>query len=302
MTRRALALFALMSVVWGVPYLLIKVAVEHLTPAVVVEGRTLIGGLLLLPLAWREGRIRELAQVWRPLALYCICELAIPWFLLSDAEKRLPSSLSGLLVATVPLTSAVLAYASGHHNVLDRRALGGLALGLGGVAVLLGLDVRGAALGSVGMVLIVAVGYAIGPFLVSRSMTDQSSLALASVSLMIVAIAYLPVAVVQAPHRLPAGRVIASVIGLGVICTAVAFVAFFELIKETTPTQATIITYFNPVVAVALGVAVLGEPLKAATAVGFVLILVGSWFATGRSRRSETILPAVRSGGPETAE
>jgi drug/metabolite transporter (DMT)-like permease len=95
---------------------------------------------------------------------------------------------------------------------------------------------------------------------------------------------------------------VASVIGLGVVCTAVAFVAFFELIKETTPTQATIITYFNPVVAVALGVTVLGEPLKAATAVGFVLILVGSWFATGRSRGSETILPAVRSGGPETAE
>lgn len=293
MSRRALALFALMSVVWGIPYLLIKVAVRHLTPADVVEGRTLIGAALLLPIAVRQGRVRSLLGVWKPFAAYCVLELAIPWFLLSNAEKRIPSSLSGLLVATVPLISALLAYASGHGNVLGNRGVAGLLVGLAGVAVLLGLDVRGAQLGSVAQVLAVALGYALGPFIAARYLSDQSSLALAAVSLAVVAVGYLPVAVLQAPSQAPPATVTASIMVLGVVCTALAFVAFFELIKEVQPTQATLITYFNPMVAVVLGVAVLGESFKVATGVGFMLILVGSWFATGRSRGRETGRPAT---------
>lgn len=289
MSRRALALFALMSLVWGVPYLLIKVAVRHLSPAMVVESRTMIGALLLMPIAIREGRIKDLLQVWRPLAVYCVCELAIPWLLLSDAEKRLPSSLSGLLVATVPLISAVAAYAIGDHAMLDRRAVAGLLVGFGGVIILLGLDVHGAQLGSVGLVILVAAGYTIGPLLTARYFSAQSSLALAAVSLAAVAIGYLPVTIVAHPSRVPPATVTLSVIGLGVVCTGIAFVAFFELLKEMPPTQATLITYFNPLVAVALGVVVLGESFKLATALGLVLILAGSWFATGRSRRRETI-------------
>lgn len=299
MTRRGLSLFALMSVVWGIPYLLIKVAVHHLTPAVVVEGRTLVGTALLLPLAVREGRLRPLLQRWRPLAAYTVCELAAPWFLLSNAERRLPSSLSGLLVASVPLISAVLAtlagrrWAPGGAPVLDRRGLAGLVIGLGGVAILLGLDVHGAEMGSVAQVLVVAVGYALGPLIAATYLAGMSSLALAAVSLALVAAGYLPVALLQLPAQVPGPSVLASVVVLGVVCTALAFVAFFELLKEMPPTQATVITYFNPVVAVILGVAVLGEPFKAATAAGFGLILLGSWFATGRSRRRETLRSAA---------
>lgn len=182
------------SVVWGIPYLLIKVAVRHLTPAVVVDGRTLIGAVLLLPFAVREGRVKDLLRVWKPLAAYCVCELAVPWLLLSDAEKRLPSSLSGLLVAAVPLISALGAYAIGDHGTLDGKSVLGLFVGFGGVAVLLGLDVRGAELGSVAMVLVVALGYASGPLLTARYLSEESSLALATVSLAVVAIGYLPVA------------------------------------------------------------------------------------------------------------
>lgn len=288
MSRRALALFALMSVVWGVPYLLIKVAVRHLTPVLVVEGRTLIGAILLMPLAVRQGRVRQLLGVWKPLAAYCICELAVPWFLLSNAERHIPSSLSGLLVATVPLISALLAYLTGHRDVLDRRGMAGLLVGLAGVGVLLGLDVHTAQLGPVVQVLVVSLGYALGPLIAAVYLSEQSSLALAAVSLAVVAIAYLPAAVVQAPGRVPPGTVTASVVTLGVVCTALAFVAFFELIKEVHPTKATLITYFNPLVAVVLGVAVLGESFRLSTGVGFVLILAGSWFATGRSRGRET--------------
>lgn len=282
MTRRGLALFALMSVIWGIPYLMIKVAVRHLTPAVVVDGRTLIGACLLLPLALHRGGVRPLLRVWKPLVAYCICELAIPWFLLSNAEEKLPSSLSGLLVATVPLIAALLATMAGRRAVTDLAGLAGLLIGLAGVGVLLGLDVRGAQLGSVAEVLVVAVGYALGPLIAATYLADCSSLALAAVSLTMVAIVYLPVAAVQAPAHLPPGTVIAAVVVLGVVCTGLAFVAFFELLKEMAPTQATVITYFNPVVALVLGVAVLGERFKAVTALGFGLILAGSWFATGR--------------------
>lgn len=283
MPRRAVALFALMSVVWGIPYLMIKVAVRHLTPADVVECRTLLGAVILLPLAIRQGRVRDLARVWKPLAVYCVCELAIPWFLLSNAEKRIPSSLSGLLVATVPLIATVGAYMTGNRAVLERRRVTGLLIGLAGVGVLLGLDVHGAELGSVAQVLVVAVGYAVGPLIADRYLADQSSLALSAVSLAVVALAYLPVALLQLPSRMPPGTVISAVIVLGAVCTALAFVAFFELIKEVSPTRATLITYFNPFVAVILGVAVLGETFQASTALGFALILAGSWLAGGRS-------------------
>ncbi len=285
MTRRGLMLFALMSVVWGIPYLLIKVAVRHLSPAMVVETRTLIGAVLLLPLAARQGRVRPLLRVWKPLLAYSVCELAVPWLLLSNAERKLPSSLSGLLVATVPLIAAVLSTLAGRRGVTDARGLAGLLVGLAGVAVVMGLDVRGAQLGSVAQVLVVAVGYAVGPLLAATYLSDCSSLALAAVSLAAVAAGYLPVAALQAPAHLPPASAIGAVVVLGVVCTALAFVAFFELLKEMPPTQATVITYFNPVVAIVLGVAVLSEPFKATTAAGFALILAGSWFATGPSRR-----------------
>jgi drug/metabolite transporter (DMT)-like permease len=288
MSRRGLALFVLMSVVWGVPYLLIKIAVRHLTPVVLVEVRTLLGAVILLPLALRQGRVRELAAVWKPLAAYCVCELAVPWFLLSNAERRLPSSLSGLLVATVPLIAALGAWLVGDHGVLDRQGVAGVLVGLAGVGVLLGLDVHGAQLGSVAQVLAVAVGYSLGPLITARYLGAQSSLALAAVSLTVVAVAYIPLTALQPPTAFPGAPAVLSVVGLGVVCTALAFVAFFELLKEMPPTQATLITYFNPVVAVLLGVLVLGEPFKLSTAGGFVLILAGSWLTTARSRRRET--------------
>jgi drug/metabolite transporter (DMT)-like permease len=224
--------------------------------------------------------LRPLLRAWKPLLAYTVAELAIPWFLLTDAERRLPSSLSGLLVATVPLIAVVLAALTGHRDRVDRRGVIGLLVGLVGVGVLLGLDVGGGDLGAVGEVGVVAVGYATGPLLASRYFGHLSSLALAAVSLTVVAVAYAPLAAWQHPARMPAGTVIAAVVALGLVCTAVAFVAFFELIKEVGSTRATVITYLNPAVAVVLGVGFLGESFKVATGVGFVLILAGSWVST----------------------
>ena len=291
MTRRGAALFILMSVVWGLPYMLIKVAVRDLSPAVIVEGRTAIGALVLVPLALRQGQLRPLLRFWKPLLAYTVLEMAIPWWLLPDAERRLPSSLTGLLVATVPLIAVVLAAVTGHRDQMDRRGLLGLVVGLIGVAALLGLDVGGGHPGAVGEVGLVAVCYATGPLLAARYFGNLSSLALSAVSVALVAVAYAPVAIWQRPAQMPDGRVIAAVVSLGLICTALAFVAFFELIKEIGPTRATIITYLNPAVAVVLGVAFLGESFKVGTGIGFVLILAGCWLST--APRGARAAPAV---------
>jgi drug/metabolite transporter (DMT)-like permease len=292
-TRRGAALFALMSVVWGIPYLLIKVSVRDLEPSVVVEARTAIGALVLLPLAWKQGQVRPLLRCWKPLLAYTLAELAIPWYLLSDAEKRLPSSLAGLLIATVPLIAVVLAVVTGHQDGVEGRQIMGLLVGLVGVGVLLGLDVGRADLGPVALVGLVAAGYATGPLLVARYMGHLSSLALAAITMALVAVAYLPIAIWQRPVAPPPGRVVASIVVLGVVCTALAFVAFFELIKEIGSTRATVITYVNPAVAIVLGVVLLGEPFKASTAIGFALILAGSWVATAAGQ--------VRSPRPDPA-
>jgi drug/metabolite transporter (DMT)-like permease len=280
MSRRGAALFALMAVVWGLPYMLIKVAVRDLSPAMVVEARTAIAALVLFPLAVRQGQLRPLARFWWPLLAYTVAELAIPWYLLSDAERRLPSSLSGLLIATVPLIALLLAVLTKQATRFDRRGLCGLVVGLAGIGALLGLNLSVGDLRPVAEVGIVAVGYATGPLLASRYLGGLSSLALSAVSLAVVALAYLPVAAWRHPPATPPGTVIAAVVVLGLVCTALAFVAFFELIKEIGPTRATVITYLNPAVAVVLGVAWLGEPFTLGTGLGFVLILVGSWLAT----------------------
>jgi drug/metabolite transporter (DMT)-like permease len=281
-TRRGWLLFIALCVIWGIPYLLIKVAVREISPASLVFLRTAIGALVLLPVVvFSRSNLRALLPRWRPIALFTVVELAIPWLLLSDAERRLTSSLAGLLVASVPLVGVVIARMSGLPEPLGGRRLAGLWVGLAGVVALLGLDVRGGELAAVGEMVLVAIGYAVGPMVVSRRLTDVPTLDVVAVSLALGALAYAPFGIAQLPPALPAPEVIGAVVVLGVVCTAVAFVLFFRLIAEVGPVRATVVAYVNPAVAVAAGVTVLGEPLTVGTAVGFVLILAGSWLATG---------------------
>lgn len=281
MSRRALGLFLLVGVVWGIPYLLIAIAVRQVTPEVLVFCRTAIGGLLLLPVAAVRRELAPLRSHWRALLAYTVVELAIPWVLLSTAEERLPSSLTGLLVAAVPVAGAVLAAATGAGIPLGRRGMAGLGVGLAGVAVLVGLDVHGAQVGSTALLLVVVVGYAAGPALVARRLSDVPPVGLAASSLLLCAAGYAPFALTELPRRVSPGAVWSLVV-LGVVCTAVAFVAFFGLIAEVGPVRATVVTYLNPAVAVVLGAAANGEHVGWSTAAGFALILAGSWLATHR--------------------
>jgi drug/metabolite transporter (DMT)-like permease len=273
-----------MSVIWGIPYLLIRVAVRELSPAELVFLRTGPAALLLMPLALRRGNLRGVAEHWRAIVLYSAVELALPWFMLFRAEKRLSSSVAGLLVATVPLIGAVLARLTGSHEHFGRRRLAGLALGFAGVAVLVGVDLRGTDLLAVGEIGLTALGYATGPIIVARMFSDLPSIGVVTASLVFTAVGYAPFALAR-PLPPLSGEVIASVTVLMVVCTALAFILFFALIAEAGPARAVVITYVNPAVAVLLGVTALGEPFNAGVAAGFPMILVGSVLATSSSKR-----------------
>ncbi len=283
MSRRGWVLFAAMCFIWGIPYLLIKIAVTDLTPASLVLIRTGLAALLLVPVAAARGQLRPLQPRWRMLVCFTMVEIAVPWYLLSAAEQRLSSSLTGLLVAAVPLVGATLARLTGDHEPLGARRLTGLFVGLAGVAALVGLDIGTANAVALVQMALVVVCYALGPLILARSLSDLPGLGVIAASLALTAVAYTPTGIAQLPSRMPEGEVIAAAIVLGVLCTAIAFLIFFGLIAEVGPVRATVFTYVNPAVAVGLGVAFLHEPLTLGIATGFVLVLAGSVLATRRA-------------------
>jgi drug/metabolite transporter (DMT)-like permease len=292
-------LFLAMGAIWGVPYLLIKVAVEEISPSVLVLARTLLAGLLLLPLAAARGHLRPLLPYWLPVAAFAAIEICLPWLLLGVAEQRLSSSLTGLLIAAVPLVGALLALLGGARltggdDRPDLRRFAGLLVGLAGVAALVGFEVGSGDLSAVLAIAVVAVCYAVGPMILARWLSHLPGLGVITVSLLLTAAIYLPIGLVQAPAEWPSADVVWSVVGLAVVCTALAFVVFFALIAEVGPTRSTVITYINPAVALLLGVAILDERFTVATAAGFALILAGSVLATRRATRRPAEVPASR--------
>jgi drug/metabolite transporter (DMT)-like permease len=299
-------LFTALGVIWGIPYLLIKVADGGVSVPVLVCTRVALGALLLAPAAIRGGHLRALKGSIGWLAAFTAFEIVVPFALLSNAERHLPSSTSGLLVAAVPIFSALLAMAtrSGdrpNEGQLSPVRWAGLAIGLGGVALLAG---PGAGRGSAVPVLEVlgtALGYSIGPLIANRKLSHLPPVAVNTVCLGAAAIVYAPFAALTFPKHVPSVQVLLALAGLGVVCTAVAFGVFFRLIAEVGPARATVITYVNPAVAVALGVLVLGEHLTAAIGISFVLILGGSVLATRPGSGART-RAAPATEGPEVAE
>jgi drug/metabolite transporter (DMT)-like permease len=283
MTQRGVLLFAAMCVIWGIPYLMIRVAVRELAPVTLVFLRTGIAALLLAPVAVWRGDLRPLLARWKPLLAYTAVEVAIPWVLLARAETKLSSSLTGLLIAAVPLVGALVVTLTGERERLGMRRWAGLLVGIVGVAALVGLDVGQVQVVPLIEIGLVAVGYAIGPIILSRYLSDLSALAVVAVSLVLTALIYAPLAATHWPQTRPSAHVIESVIGLALICTALAFLLFFALIAEVGPTRATVITYINPAVAALLGVTLLNEQLTKGMVIGFALVLAGCFLATGKS-------------------
>ena len=282
-----------MCVVWGIPYLLIKVAVGGVSVPVVVFARTALGASILLPLALRSGQLAALRRHWRPLVAFTALEMIGPWGLLSNAERHLPSSLAGLLIAAVPIIGVVIGRLTGGTERLSPRRWAGLIVGLAGVAVLAAPNLSGGNIWPVAEVLLVAVGYASAPIIAARRLADVPALPMTAACLVLAALVYTPAAIVTWPHRLPSGRVLASLAVLGVVCTALAFIVFLGLIREVGTSRAMVFTYVNPAVAVAAGVVLLGEPFTVTIAASFALILGGSMLAAGRRGDQQTTAPPI---------
>ncbi|MCM6778611.1 DMT family transporter [Nocardia sp. CDC159] len=282
MTQRGWVLFLVLGVIWGVPYAMIRVAVRDFDPVVVAGGRTAIGALLLLPIALYGRSLGPVLRRWPWLVVYTLVEITGPWLLLGHAETKLNSSTVGLLVAAVPLVAVVLIMALGHET-FDSRRLVGLLIGLAGVVALVGLDVDLSDFGAVAAVAVTAMGYAVGPIIINRKLADLPPMGVVTGSLILAAVIYAPFALWRWPERITAAASW-SVLGLAVICTALAFLVFFALIGEVGPARATVITYINPAVALAIGVSLLDEPLTAGMAIGFPLVIAGSILGTAKAR------------------
>jgi len=284
MTTRAWVLFALSSIIWGVPYLFIKMAVDAaVPPAFVAWARVALGAALLFPIALRRGALRGLrGHVWA-IAAYTATEIAVPFVLIAVGEQHISSSLAAILVSTMPLQLALLAFWLSPADKPTGLRVVGLVIGLGGVIALLGVDVGGRPnelLGAV-LVLLATLGYAAAPLIVSRHLAGLDPLGPVTVSLVLATIALLPAALLRPPHGIPTPAALVAIAVLGVVCTVLGLVIFFQLIAEAGASRASIITYVNPVVAVVVGVLALHEHVGLMSLLGLLLILGGSWLAAG---------------------
>jgi len=292
MTRRGLILFGLMSVIWGIPYLFIRIAVAEITPATLVLARTVTAAAILLPIAVIRVDLRPILTRWRWLVTFAVIEIAVPWVMLGSAEQHLSSSLTGLLIAGVPLVGTTFALATGGADRLGRAGLLGLLVGLVGVAAIVWGDFATTDATALLEVAIVVVCYAVGPAILARRLDGLPSVGVMALSLALCALVYVPIAAVQLPAVVPSSNVLAAIAILAVICTAAAFLVFAALIDEIGPVRSTLITYINPAVAAILGVLALNETFTVTMGIGLVLVILGSALATRRSRAGGGESPA----------
>jgi drug/metabolite transporter (DMT)-like permease len=283
-TQRGVVLFALMSVIWGIPYLFIRVAVSEITPATLVLARTAIAAAILLPYAIARVDLRGVLAHWRWVVAFAAVEIAIPWVALGSAEQKVTSSLAGLLIAGAPLVGTMLALVTRGADRLGRAGLAGLLIGLIGVAAIVWGNFATTDPVALVEIAIVVVGYAVGPAILARRLGGLPAVGVMAISLTLCALVYIPIAAVQLPSVMPSPNVVASVVILAVVCTAAAFLVFAALIDEIGPVRATVITYVNPAVAAILGVLVLHEPFTLGMGIGFALVVLGLMLATRPSR------------------
>jgi drug/metabolite transporter (DMT)-like permease len=287
-TRRGFLLFALLGVAWGIPYLLIKIAVKQFDPAMLVFTRMGLAAAILLPVAVTRGELATVLRRWRPLIAFTVAEMIVPQFLLGAAEERLPSSTTGLLIAAVPLAGVGLAFLLGRPERLAPLNWLGIAFGMAGVAALVGFTVSGSDLGAFGQVLLVVIGYAFGPAILARWMPGLPGTGVMALGCALTTVVYAPVvaATHSWPSAWPSASVIVSIVLLAVVCSAGGFTIFAALVAEVGPVRTTTVTYLNPAVALIAGAVVLGERVTGWSIVGFVLILTGCYLVARKAAHS----------------
>ncbi len=284
MSARAWTSFAIVSVLWGVPYLFISIAVDHgISPGFLAFSRVLLGALVLLPIAWRAGLLGSLRRHRRWILVYAIAEIAIPFPLIAFGEEHVSSSVAAILIAATPLIVAALARTFDHSERVAGRRLAGLVTGFAGVVALVGVDIAGEADEVIGTIaiLVAAVGYAVGPMTLQAKLSEVDPRAVMAAALAVAAVVLLPLAALAPPDAALQSEAVASILVLGIFCTAAAFVLFGALVIDVGAGRALVITYIAPVVALIAGVIVLDESPGLGTIIGLPLILGGSYLATG---------------------
>ena len=288
MTRRNWFLFATAGFLWGIPYFFIRIAVREIEPAWIVFARLAIGSAILVPLAIRQGTIKAAIRGWKYVFIYALAEMVFPWILITKAETNISSGLTGLLIATVPIWSTLFASIYGDKSVWHHKRLFGIIVGFIGVFLLVGIEsVSGnSAPWAIIFVLIAAIGYAYAVNMITKKLPNVSGIAVNAVAMAMSLVIYTPMGILQWPQGQISQSAILSVIGLGLLCTAAAFIAFFVVMDEIGPARASLVTYLNTVVAVLIGVLILSEPLTLGIAVGLPLVLIGSFLASRKPKVS----------------
>jgi len=282
MSRKGWGLFALVGVLWGVPYMFMKIAVEELAVPVIVFSRLLIGALVLIPLAFHKKTITAALEYWPYIAFYAVLEMVIPWTLITTAQKDLSSGVVALLVATVPIWATLFAHHTGDSTAAHRTRIFGIALGFIGIAFLVGFE----SFNDVGniraliQVLIASVSYAYAVNMITRKAPGASGIAINGIAMSLSALLFAPFALTHLPKTMPSTEAVMATIGLGIICTALAFWVFFLVLDEIGPARASLVVYPNTAVAVVLGIFLLDESLTLAIAIGLPMVLLGSYFAS----------------------
>jgi drug/metabolite transporter (DMT)-like permease len=292
MSKSAWGAFLGLSVLWGIPYLFIKLAVgDGVPPAFVAWARVAVAAAVLVPLAWRRGALAGLRTRIGPLVAFSVAELAVPFPMIALGERYVSSSVAAILIAAVPLTIALLALRFDPGERVGGLSLIGLFVGLAGVAALVGIDLSGDIheLFGAACLMVATLGYSAGALIVKRRLADIQPLGPVAAAMGLAALILAPAAAISMPGGAPSPLALGSIGILGVACSAIAFLLCFALIADVGAGRASLVTYINPVIAVALGVPLLSEHIGAATGVGVVLILAGSWLASGGAvkRRDE---------------
>lgn len=291
MSKKGAILFIALSIIWGIPYLLIKLALEDLNPAFIVFARSAPAAILLLIYSAIRGKLRSNLKFYKTAIGFAFVEMIFPWWFINLAEQDISSSLAGLLLATVPIFGVLIARFRGDRNAFHQRRIVGMLIGTLGVVILVGLDsiTHGISILAVVIVLLAAFGYALGPVIVNKTLGESDSPTVIGMSLLIVSLAYTPFLPFIAPTEVPSTTSVAAVVTLSIVCTVIAFLLFFALIDEIGPVRVTLITYLNPAVALILGVVFLSEPITIGLAIGFPMVIIGSWFASSVNQKYESV-------------
>lgn len=304
MPARSWIQFAAVSVLWGVVYLLIKVAGEELSAPALTFARAVLAAAVLLPLAARRGVLGPLRRRLGAITVLALLDVAGPFVLVAVGERSVPSSLAGMLIATVPILVALLALRFDASERVDGTRVIGLLVGIVGVGLVLGVQVAGDARALLGAALVLVAGllYAIASLYYKRAFVGEDALGVTTWVFVVSAVVLAVPAALTAPAHVPGAGTLAATGALGVACTAVVFVLWYSLIADIGAARATVVTYVNPAVAVVLGALLLGESLSGGGIAGLLLIVAGSWLSTGgdwpprvlrRTARREPAAPAA---------